>query len=71
MLCVDETKLDSSFPDSQFKIDGYTPPPPFPLLSPPYRRDRDNHGGGNRRKNRFCKISFDYKKTGRFRNKTL
>ena len=27
MLCVDETKLDSSFPDSQFKIDGYIPPP--------------------------------------------
>lgn len=23
MLCIDETKLDNSFPDSLFKIDGY------------------------------------------------
>ena len=23
VLCVDETKLDSSFPDHQFKIEGY------------------------------------------------
>ena len=38
ILCVDETKIDSSFPNSQFKIDGY--------IFPPYRRDRDNHGGG-------------------------
>ena len=38
ILCVDETKLDSSFPNSQFRIDGY--------IYPPYRRDRDNHGGG-------------------------
>ena len=37
-LCVDETKLGSSFPNSQFRIDGY--------IFPPYRRDRDNHGGG-------------------------
>ena len=35
MLCVDETKLDSSFPDSQFKIDGYTPPPPPSHSYPP------------------------------------
>ena len=32
MLCVDETKLDSSFPDSQFKIDGYIPPSYPPLI---------------------------------------
>ena len=38
ILCVDETKLDSSFPNSQFRIDGY--------IFSPYRRDRDNHGGG-------------------------
>ena len=38
ILCVDETKLDSSFPNSQFRIDGY--------IFHPYRRDRDNHGGG-------------------------
>ena len=37
ILCVDETKLDSSFPNSQFRIDGY--------IFPPYRRDRDNNGG--------------------------
>ena len=28
ILCVDETKLDSSFPNSQFRIDGYI----FPLI---------------------------------------
>ena len=28
MLCIDETKLDTSFSDSQFKIDGYQ----FPLF---------------------------------------
>ena len=38
ILCIDETKLDSSFPNSLFKIDGY--------IYPPYRRDRDRHGGG-------------------------
>ena len=38
ILCVDQTKLDSSFPNSQFRIDGY--------IFSPYRRDRDNHGGG-------------------------
>ena len=34
---VSETKLDNSFPVSQFLIDGY---------SPPFRLDRDNNGGG-------------------------
>ena len=38
ILCIDETKLDDSFPDSQFKINGYQ----FPFL----RRDRDNRWGG-------------------------
>ena len=38
ILCIDETKLDSSFPDQQFKIEGYQ--------FPPYRRDRNAHGGG-------------------------
>ena len=32
ILCVDENKLDSSFPNSQFRINWYFPP---------YRRDRD------------------------------
>ena len=38
MLCIDETKLDSSFPDHQFKIEGYE------FL--PLRRDRNSKGGG-------------------------
>ena len=40
ILCVDETKLDSSFPNYQFKIDGH--------IFPPYRRDKDRHGGGGK-----------------------
>ena len=27
ILCIDETKIDSSFPDSQFYIEGYQFPP--------------------------------------------
>ena len=38
IICVDETKLDSSYPDSQFHIDGYQ--------FPPFRRDRNKYGGG-------------------------
>jgi len=38
IICVDETKLDSSFPDSQFKIDNYQ--------FPSHRRDRNSKGGG-------------------------
>ena len=38
ILCIDETKLDCSFPESQFCIDGYN--------FPPFRRDRNNYGGG-------------------------
>lgn len=38
ILCIDETKLDSSFPDHQFKIEGYQ--------YPPFRRDREKLGGG-------------------------
>ena len=38
ILCIDEIKLDTSFPDSQFKIDGYQ----FPL----FRKDRDSKGFG-------------------------
>ena len=34
---VSETKLDKSFPLSQFKINGF---------SLPYRHDRNRHGGG-------------------------
>ena len=38
ILCIDETKLDSSFPDAQFKIGGYQ--------FPPFRKDRNTKGGG-------------------------
>ena len=38
ILCIDETKLDSSFPDKQFEINEYQ--------FPPYRRDRNRNGGG-------------------------
>ena len=38
IVCIDETKLDDSFPDQQFKIEGYQ--------FPPFRRDRNNDGGG-------------------------
>ena len=37
ILIITESKLDNSFPTSQFFIDGYTPP---------YRLDRDSLGGG-------------------------
>ena len=37
-ISISETKLDSSFPDSQFKIDGYH--------FPPFRKDINCHGGG-------------------------
>ena len=37
VLVVTETKLDSSFPNGQFSIDGFTRP---------FRRDRNKNGGG-------------------------
>ena len=37
ILLITETKIDSSFPEAQFDIDGFTIP---------YRVDRDCHGGG-------------------------
>ena len=37
ILMISESKLDESFPTSQFLIDGY---------SSPYRLDRNKHGGG-------------------------
>ena len=37
-ICVDETKLDSSLPDHQFKIEGHQ--------FPPFRRDRNSKSGG-------------------------
>ena len=38
ILCVDETKIDSTYPDAQFKINDYQ--------FPPFRRDRNKYGGG-------------------------
>ena len=38
IFCIDKTKLDDSFPDHQFKIDGYQ--------FPPFRRVRNNFGRG-------------------------
>ena len=38
IICQDESKLDESLLDQQFKIDGYQ--------FPPFRRDRDKNGGG-------------------------
>ena len=38
ILVIKETKLDPSFPDDQFFIDGYK--------KPPYRLDRNHSGGG-------------------------
>ena len=37
VLLIFETKLDASFPSSQYILDGFTPP---------YRLDRAQHGGG-------------------------
>ena len=37
IFLISETKIDSTFPTSQFKIPGY---------SSPYRLDRTTHGGG-------------------------
>ena len=38
ILCVEETKIDSTYPDAQFKINDYQ--------FPPFRRDRNKYGGG-------------------------
>ena len=39
ILCVDETKLDASYPNAQFHIEGDQ--------FPPFPRDRNKHGEGN------------------------
>ena len=38
ILCIDENKIDESFPDSQFFLGNYQ--------FPSYRRDRNSKGGG-------------------------
>ena len=37
ILMFSETKVDSSFPQAQFRMDGY---------APPFRYERNSHGGG-------------------------
>ena len=37
ILCVDKTKLDSSYPNAQFHIDGYQ--------FPSFRKDKNKYGG--------------------------
>ena len=39
VLCVDETKSDDSFSNSQFVLENFH--------FPPFRRDRNSKGGGN------------------------
>ena len=39
VLCIDETKLDKSFPDAQFHFEGYQ--------YPAFRKDHNKNGGGN------------------------
>ena len=38
VLCIDETKLDESFPDAQCHIEGYQ--------YPAFRKDRNKNSGG-------------------------
>ena len=38
ILCIDEIKIDPSYPDSQFHIDGYQ--------FPPFAKDRNKQGRG-------------------------
>ena len=38
IFCIDETKLDDTFSEHQFKIEGYQ--------FPPFRRNRNKFGGG-------------------------
>ena len=38
VVCVDETKLDDSFPNSHFILEDFQ--------FPPFRRDRNSKGGG-------------------------
>ena len=57
VLMISETKLDDSFPSMQFLIEGY---------GPPYRLDRNSHGGGILvyvREDIPCKLTFFYKQS--------
>ena len=51
-ICIDETKLDASFPDAQFRTEGYQ--------YPPFRRDRNKNAGG---KMIFTRDRFNSQKT--------
>ena len=53
-ICVDETKVDASFPDHQFKVSRYQ--------FPPLRNDRNSKAGGNS----FCSRGFYCKTNEKF-----
>ena len=55
ILCIDETKLDASFPDHLFQLADYQ--------FPPFRRDRKSLGGG---KFGFYKTRPHFKKIRNF-----
>ena len=60
ILCIDDTKLDISFPDSQFKFDGYQ----FSL----FKKDQDSKGGG---KIAFVREGIVFKKLSHCKSPTI
>ena len=58
VLCINEAKLDSSFPNHQFKIEGYQ--------VPSLRRDQNSKGGG---KMGFVREGFIAKQMKNFETK--
>ena len=59
-MCIDETKLDDTFPDAQFKINNYQ--------YPPFRRDRNSKGGG---KNVYIRQGLISKRLSKFESKGI
>ena len=59
IICVDETKLHSSYPDSQLHVDSYQ--------FPPFRSDRNKYGGG---KIAYVREGFMAKKLGNLEGNT-
>ena len=58
-MCIEETKLDETFPDAQFMIENYQ----LPL----FRRDRNKKGGG---KMAFIRKELLAKRLENFENKS-
>ena len=61
--CIDETKIDPSFPDAQFHIDGYQ--------FPPFHRSQNKNGGGKFLFVRECIIAKRTKKLGGKTSETI